>query len=340
MAQAVTVYRWDDPGAPQLPNGTPSEIIEILTKCLVDGYGDKTPLGWTRPFYDASTQAAAFRNSVAAGGSGGYAKFFSNDGTDNNNALMRITHAASMTDINTLFRQGYTQAFRAGPGTGANKTDKWLLIGTATAFYFVMGRNTSVHAGNISYPNSCLFAGDYYSVIPNDAGKFITLAAPNQSDTTSASYLESIDWLCVSGQYSNSACLKIYDADNFESFTQYSICSFTNNASTNTNAGFNGSPSYPQGVIPLHIKATNRSPDTSNVTDRLGIILPHSYLSPVYRGVLPGLFNLVHIGYRQLTWPSSIDINAQAHLLLRNTNGGTINVAINMEFWNDPFIAV
>ncbi|WP_166838710.1 hypothetical protein [Rheinheimera pleomorphica] len=340
MAQAVTVYRWDDAGAPQLPNGKPSEIIDILTKCLVDGYGDKTPLGWTRPFYDAVNQAAAFRNSVADGGSGGYAKFFSNDGSDNNNALMRITHAASMTDINTLFRQGYTQALRATAGSGNNKTDKWLLIGTNTAFYFIMGRNVSVHAGSTSFPNSCIFVGDYYSTIPSDVSRFITLAAPAQTDTSFAGYLETLDWLCVSAQYSNSACLKLYDADGFESFIQYSLCSFTNNSSVTTNTVFNAAPPFPQGLIPVHIKATSRDQATTNVSDRFGVILPRSQVSPVYRGILPGLFNLTYIGYRDLAWPSVVEIDAQNYLPLRNPNGGPINAAINLEIWHDPFAAL
>lgn len=340
MAQAVTVFRWDDPGAPQLPNGKPSEIIDILTKCLVDGYGDKTPLGWTRPFYDAGTQAVAFRNSVADGGSGGYAKFFSHDSTDSNNALMRITHAASMTDINTLFRQGYTQAFRAVASTGNNKTDKWLLIGTSTAFYFIMGRNVSLHGGSTSLPNCCLFAGDFYSTLAGDVSHFITLAAPAQTDTTFSGYLETIDWLCVSGTYSNSACLKVYDSDGFDSFFQYSLCSLTNNNSTTSNSVFDDAPPFPQGLIPVHIKATSRDQTTTNTLDRFGVIMPRSQVSPVYRGVLPGLFNLTHIGYKGLAWPSIVEIDGQDYLPLRNSNNGPVNAAINLEVWHDPFAAV
>ena len=77
MPQAVTTYRWDDAGAPQLTGRTPAEIIDVIYKCAVTGYGEKSPLGWTRPFYDAANQAAAFRNNVAAGGSGGYVKISS-----------------------------------------------------------------------------------------------------------------------------------------------------------------------------------------------------------------------------------------------------------------------
>lgn len=44
MAQ-LSVYRWDDPGAPQM-SSTKGAALNILKKCLIDGYGDKTPAGW------------------------------------------------------------------------------------------------------------------------------------------------------------------------------------------------------------------------------------------------------------------------------------------------------
>lgn len=45
MAQAVTVYRWDDPGAPQLTQ-THGSAVDVLKKCLIDGYGTKSAAGW------------------------------------------------------------------------------------------------------------------------------------------------------------------------------------------------------------------------------------------------------------------------------------------------------
>lgn len=45
MAQPVTIYRWDDPGAPQLTQ-TAGSAVDVLKKCLIDGYGTKTPAGW------------------------------------------------------------------------------------------------------------------------------------------------------------------------------------------------------------------------------------------------------------------------------------------------------
>ena len=70
MAQAVTVYRWDDPGAPQIVDGRPSEFINVFKKCLVEGYGDKQPLGWQVQLEEAINKIS-FINDVTAGGSGG-----------------------------------------------------------------------------------------------------------------------------------------------------------------------------------------------------------------------------------------------------------------------------
>lgn len=46
----VNVYRWDDPGAPVLPNSAPrsfDNLRTLLMACLVNGYGDKPAAGWT-----------------------------------------------------------------------------------------------------------------------------------------------------------------------------------------------------------------------------------------------------------------------------------------------------
>lgn len=45
MAQALTVYRWDDLGAPQLTQ-THGSAVDVLKKCLIDGYGAKSAAGW------------------------------------------------------------------------------------------------------------------------------------------------------------------------------------------------------------------------------------------------------------------------------------------------------
>jgi hypothetical protein len=54
----VTVYRSSDSSAPTL-SGTVGDLVNVLDKCLVAGYGSKTAAGWTKPY--TGTNAAVFR---------------------------------------------------------------------------------------------------------------------------------------------------------------------------------------------------------------------------------------------------------------------------------------
>lgn len=335
MSQPVTVYRWDDAGAPQLPNGKPSEIIDILTKCLVDGYGSKDPLGWTRPFYDAGTQAVAFRNSVTDGGSGGYAKFYSDNASDSNNALMRITHAASMTDISTLFRQGYTQAFQAQSGSATTKMDKWALIGTATAFYFFISRNT-LGMSSSNY-NATMFVGDFYSVLPNDSGRFIAIASPQSTNHTNITSTQSLDFL-TNGVSVNTECLFIYDIDGFDAASAHSFNAFNNNLSSNL-IGADDRPLYPEILLPLMIHPDGQLPCTSNsYVDRNGDFRDYSELSPTFRGVLPGLFLNLLVGYREAVWPRIVTLTDSDYWIVRAANGTSgARGYLKLGTWHDPF---
>jgi hypothetical protein len=335
MAQPVTVYRWDDPGAPQLPNGKPSEIIDILTKCLVDGYGDKTPLGWTRPFYDATNQAVAFRNNIAAGGSGGYAKFFSNNNSDSSNTLMRITHAVSMTDINTLFRPGYVHAFQVQSATGASKMDKWALIGTPTAFYFFITRNDKPMSSPNEY-NCTLFCGDFFSRITNDAARFIAVVDPTASaDTATINSNASLDRLTLSSI--SASPLKIYDADGFDDWVNFSVIHQIGQLSGSTTL-MNAPPTFAPILFPVLIWATGQYNLLPTTTDRLNTLLQDSVIRPLFRGVLPGLSVNLFAGWNAESWPKTLTLSNGEHWLLRNlSTGGGCRMMLNMVEWHDPF---
>lgn len=342
MAQPVTVFRWDDAGAPQLVEGKPSEIIDILTKCLVDGYGDKLPLGWTRPFYDATNQAAAFRNNVAAGGSGGFVKFYSDNNSDANNATMRLTSAASMVGMNTLFNQGNIHSFTAVAGSGSNKMDKWAVIGTSTAFYMFISRNNQP-IKNINSYNPTFFAGDFFSVLPNDAGRFIAFSTlDTNGDVISTSFVNSLDRSSLIGAatgspFSNSP-LKIYDADGFNSarnyagFHQLAQCS-------SSDAAYNSPPAYAPTLTPMLIWYTGQYASYTDIKDRLGELLQNSVVSPLFRGILPGIFVNAYAGWMADAWPKIVNIGSEDHWLLRNSSGPG-RIFVNMEAWHDPFNAL
>ncbi|MBV2127917.1 hypothetical protein [Arsukibacterium indicum] len=339
MAQPVTVFRWDDPGAPQLVDGKPSEIINILTKCLVDGYGTQLPLGWTRPFYDPVNQAAAFRNNVAAGGSGGYTKIYSNDNSDANHALMRITHAVSMTDISTLVKQGWTHAFATINATGDNRMDKWALIGTATAFYFFISRNAAPMGENAnSYYNPTIFVGDFFSRIPNDTGRFITIATTGSAgDTTNASsFTQTLDFWSSQPPGTSQSLIKIYNADNAAAFSSYTIKLSGINGGSSGDVGFAGEPLGEHALVNVMIFMLSSS-TADGSKDINGVVLANSVVSPLFRGVLPGFYDSFAMGYRLEPWPKIIGINGDDYWLLRNSHRGPCHLMIKLGEWNDPF---
>lgn len=331
MSQVVTMFTSDDAGAPQLANGKPSEIINILTKCLVDGYGAKTPLGWTRPYYDAGVQAVVFRNNPAVGGSGGYAKIYSNDASDSNGVIMRITHAVSMTGLNDFFNQGFTQAFRAQQA-GIPK-NKWVLIGTGLAFYFFINRNTSSLQSSGEEP--IMFVGDFYSSLASDAGRFITLTNPTTGDSAAVS----ADTLTIipTGQIStNNVNLKIYDADGHPTSNNHGVWRTAPLIEFAVQTGFNIEITSEHILMPVAITRTSYDIDSPN-TDRLGTLLHISNISPSFRGVFPGLSLSLKPGYQQFAWPVIREISNQDHLLFRNYQSGPCNMWLNLEVWNDPF---
>lgn len=338
MAQPVTVYRWDDPGAPQLVNGKPSEVIDIWRKCLVSGYGSKLPLGWTEHFHDTVNQAIAFKNNLAEGGSGSFVKIYSNDSSDNNNALMRITSAFSMTDINTLFRQGFTKAFYIAAGTGNNYNNKWILIGTPTGFYFLTARNVQNHGFGFLY-NAAMYCGDIYTTVPNDVGRFITLVQPTQGDTAAVNYTDSLNYYIAGiSVTSTTGTLNMYDTDGFDNAVTYGLSSLNSSTTAISSPNFNGAPVHPNHRFPLVIRRFGMNFDSVSAShlDRVGEIPARSQLSPYYRGFLPGMFSTLYPGYRSEPWPTYVILDGQNYLPLQNTNDGGITLFINLELWNDP----
>lgn len=98
MTLTVTEYRHDDVGAPTLDGGVGS-LIEVLKACLVDGYGDKTPAGWTKPLSDIGR--AAFVNNTTDGGTGCYVYVDDNAPSAEGARAASIRTYTTMTDIDT-----------------------------------------------------------------------------------------------------------------------------------------------------------------------------------------------------------------------------------------------
>lgn len=151
------VYKSTDSNAPVL-SGTKGSLINLLTKCLVEGYGDKAPAGWTREYANVALTIAAFRNNSTTG----------------NGVFLRVDEATPaalqvylqgfevMTDENTGTGNFYDTATSTliTKSTTADATPRaWVLIASDKTLYLFVFSEVSAFTG---YPNGVVVAfGDF-----------------------------------------------------------------------------------------------------------------------------------------------------------------------------------
>ncbi|MFV0597985.1 hypothetical protein [Shewanella sp.] len=313
MSLPVTVYRWDDAGAPQLTNGKPSEIIAILKKCLVEGYGTKAGAGWSVAFENAAAFKIAFRNSTTEA-SGGFVQFWSVDGTDANSGNMRFRGAKSMTALDTFIDAQYQMQFSI-----STVVDYWVLIATSAGFWF-LSTSTLTNPNPSTNAKGLFFVGDFDAFTANDPGRFVNIMNGVTSDMTSYSWSLSFE-IAISG--STTIC-KVYDADGSANFANYKMDP-RYNVGTQTIAGV---PTGDRVFFQPLIISTVANVDAN---DRLGVINTNSIIQPYIRGKVPGLLHSPSTGYSDQPWPVIESINGQQHMLMPGYRFG--RTWINLETW-------
>lgn len=314
MELPVTVYRYTDPGAPQLVNCTPSEWINILKKCLVEGYGDKAPLGWTLAFENVQTQKVAFRNSIANGGSGGYFQFWSSTGDNNSQRDCYIKCAGDMSDLDV-----FTKACGLRTVTLSPSGKGWELIGTSRGFYLIQHRTDTtkmmVPANTIYW---CYFIGDIYSFYPNDVNCFSIVSGNSTTgDLTTTPANSVIGW-------SGTLYAQLYAVDGVNASRVYSTTlPFANTASSSSPFNYDAEEYGLQNnfVMPfLEIPY--------NTNDAGGIPANISQSLPVCRGTIPGMRISSFIGYTNNNWPVDREFDGEVCILLRGVYSNKIWVSL------------
>lgn len=163
---APIVYKWDDTDAPIL-RGINTSFIEIVTACLIDGYGDKAaPGGWTKPFENAEKTKACFRNDE-----NGTGFFLQIDNTGEANKPI-ISAFESMANVDT----GSFSFGSATPST-SNTADvvsrKWFMIADPRFFCLVLATNSpTTESGSVTRTTryTCpIYFGDIIALSPLDA---------------------------------------------------------------------------------------------------------------------------------------------------------------------------
>jgi hypothetical protein len=333
MAQTVKVFKWDDPSAPQIVNGLNRDILSVLDACLVNGYGDKTPLGWTKEFTgDSSNPRAIYRNSVA-NGSGQYLILNSVSGQNDDSGL-QIRSAQSVDSIDSYFREGHIQSTRV-----FENNKYWMVIGTDRAFYFFSAFAGDYNEGRIY--TSSFFAGDLANAQPNDQGRFVSFASPidivepTPTQAISSRYGENLEYI----NYTNNQrlrtdfAIKIWDADGADHSHNYAIYRPFDVLADN----HVGSEPIANILYPLHVEVPIDEVDRDDAeTDRNGTLTSQSALQPRIRGTLPGFFSASVSYSKNLAYPAFINMPDQQYYLLRNSRGySPSRLLLAMEVWDD-----
>ena len=134
----ATYYDSEMTGAPLL-NGVKGSLIALLDAVLINGFGDKAPLGWSKPFQNAYNTIAVYRNHL---GTGRYYRVEddASNATDGH-GVARIYSFESMTDYwnGTLgVLSGYIGKNVScwATSTDVNKV-RWKVIGDNKGFYLM-----------------------------------------------------------------------------------------------------------------------------------------------------------------------------------------------------------
>lgn len=337
MTYPVTVFRWDDPGAPQIPNSNPTanDVKAVLKACLITGYGTKAALGWTEIFDD--TLGYVLQNKVSAGGSGGMVRFWPAGGSwtatisTSYSTGMLVQSAKSYSNSSTSFLPSQICMF--SPTGGANKS--WMLIGTAIGFYLLTGAyhpttvsNNFMHNTATVNSTHSMYIGDLIDTIPNDAYRFAVIVknfTSDVGDSSGSSLGAGIDDIStnLSSGASNTG-VRLYEADGGTLSTRYGLrFSFAPPSSTGFSA--TGQNDLTAAGFAYLTKNTSGSFE-NNITNKL----------PEIRGRLPGMLTtMLGEGGNITRWPMALrNIGGFNYQLMRSESIVVlVNRWINVVDW-------
>lgn len=184
------VYKSTDASAPTLP-GQVGALKDLLKKILVGtsgvaygtGPSQKLAAGWSNAFpAGETTTKIAFRNSLAAGGSGMYARLLDDGSMTGGAKEAGLFSYAAMTDVDTGTDQAPTTAqMSAGvvlrkSATADGTARPWIVIADERTFYIwidsLPGTNTEKTVGG---------AGDFESLVAGDGYAYFSVGCSAQN---------------------------------------------------------------------------------------------------------------------------------------------------------------
>lgn len=179
---AIKLFRSNEVGAPQLGSSGVGDLLTILRACLVEGFGSRTPVGWTMPYSDLPNKIACFKSVTGD-------TLRLDDSIDYRWAS--ATGFASMTDLDTGVEQypspsqlGVDNHFRVFKRYDQSlSSDEWAVIADDNFFYFINFKTD----GAQNYPSGFFF-GEYVSANPSFTSNFILTGELTSKTSTSTSH--------------------------------------------------------------------------------------------------------------------------------------------------------
>ncbi|ABS06925.1 hypothetical protein [Shewanella baltica] len=313
MGLPVTVYRNTDAGAPAIPT-KPSGWITVLKKCLVEGYGEKQPLGWTLDFEDAANNKVVFKNNVADGGSGGAVQFQPHTGSDAINAALRITCANSITAIDAFFKKVGYRVMMTSNSLGTVRG--WMVVGTSKGFWLIQESgetlNNSSTTSVLAY-REYFFIGDIESFVPNDMGIFTLLTCGDPTlDSADTGYALNI------GSSQNIPRCALYEANGGSTIFGYST-----DWQPDFGWAYQGNVIDPQQIgVPVNLVKV------SIIHSSFGLVT-----NPACRGTIPGLFKTQFSGYKDAVLPVIRTFEGIDYLLVTGMQKANAFISLGGEWY-------
>lgn len=193
----VRVYRHDDASAPQLSSAA-GTLINVLSACLVTGYGAKVAADWDLAF--TGTNLAAYRAKTGL-------RHYLRIADTTNATTARATGYEAMTDINTGTGDYPAAAqisgglhWRKSDTTGTTTWRPWMVIADEKRFYLYVGQASTEAAsieGSTSYAmlyffgeiDTYLASDQYHSMILGGTSTTATVGSYFAGISTSSTAL-------------------------------------------------------------------------------------------------------------------------------------------------------
>lgn len=281
----VRVYRSSDTSAPVL-NATAGSMITVLDAVLVNGYGSKTALGWTKPF--SGTNTASYKQP--AGTTNGF-YLDVNDANPNadTNKSARVLGYEAMTAVATGTNPFPTVAQKSTAVQWVKSTEtvvatpvSWVIVGT-NKFFFMWVKKVSTDVGSPGGDIGALQGfGDVLSYKTADAYNTMICGVSTASNPATAAELQLVTSnISLTASIPGTFMTRSYT----QTGTAVAIGQHCDAHKLSTSAGAFGYSNASQ-ALPYP-----NGPDTSLYTSSIWV---HEASIRELRGIIPGIYAILH----------------------------------------------